>query len=262
MTAEVGVKMASTTETQPLTLEVVGDTDENVPTESNQSIIPVLPTTSDSSDSKDNAPSESSQLVTPVLLTTSGISPDGEDKKEITTSLDHNAKTADEGGKKGKPVEKEKEPKRYDGNHPEMKYMTRKLLAMNTSDFGEAGEKLLLRTHILDLRCPESEKTVELEEPNMPEAKFDAIRINSCWVLKWLIKAVGSNLPFETFKINIPLVFWKPFPFLVENVECLEGYLEELVAQRSQVALENSTSEKESSFGSVSIINGIIYDQC
>ena len=111
--------------------------------------------------------------------------------------------------------------------------MIRKLLAMSTSDFGEAGEKLLLRTHILDLRCLEFERTVELAKPNMPEAKFDAIRINSWPILKALYKLqlLGYG------KDHIPYVFWKPFVFFIENLEYLEGYLGDLVATK-QAQLE------------------------
>jgi len=111
--------------------------------------------------------------------------------------------------------------------------MIRKLLAMSTSDFGEAGEKMLLRTHILDLRCPESERTVELAEPNMPEAKFDAIRINSWSIFKALYKLQL----FDYEKVHIPYVFWKPFVFFVENLEYLEDYLGDLVATK-QAQLE------------------------
>jgi hypothetical protein len=116
--------------------------------------------------------------------------------------------------------------KRYTGADPEMKYMIRKLLAMSTSDFGEAGEKMLLRTHILDLRCPEFERTVELVEPNMPETKFDAIRINSWSILKPLSKL---QTPLTYSKDSIPYVFWKPFTFFVENLGYLEDYLRDLV---------------------------------
>jgi len=126
--------------------------------------------------------------------------------------------------------------KEYTGTSSKMKYFVRKPFGMSQDDFGLSGQELRRRTHILDLRCPEFEKSIEV--PEIRESEFDAIRINSWPILKALAKIPSVDLGSEYGKASAPFVFWKPFTFLIESVHEVEEYVQDLREKRQNALLE------------------------
>lgn len=94
---------------------------------------------------------------------------------------------------------------------------------MTPAEFSSTGKTLQLRTHLLDLRCPDFENTSEATE-KIEEENFNAIRINSWEDLKVLttFPQLDSN---DYSEKTCPYVLWKPFDFLTENLDLLKKHL-------------------------------------
>ena len=126
---------------------------------------------------------------------------------------------------------KDKAPKVYNCESSKMKYFIRKPFGMGQDDFARAGKGLSRRRHILDLRCPEFDQSIELPH-EVPESNFDAIKINSWPIIKALAKIPSVNRIGDYSKASAPYVFWKPFTMLVETADEVEEYVEELKKER------------------------------
>lgn len=126
---------------------------------------------------------------------------------------------------------KAKGPKKYTCESSKMKYFIRKPYGMSQDDFARAGKELSRRTHILDLRCPEFDESIELSD-EVAESNFDAIKINSWPIIKALAKIPSVNKISDYSKASAPYVFWKPFTMLAETADEVEDHVEELKKER------------------------------
>jgi sensor domain CHASE-containing protein len=99
---------------------------------------------------------------------------------------------------------------------------------MTPEEFAVSGEEQHLRTHLLDLRCPDSEfdDSSQLIGSHIDQSVFDAIRINSWPVLKAMSKLTDTGAPFT--RADVPYVIWEPFDLFIDHLGIFQVYLDDL----------------------------------
>lgn len=143
---------------------------------------------------------------------------------------------------------------RFDGSDREMSYLRRKVYLLEPTGFLRAGEQLHLRHSVIDVRLLPEEKVAkhtnplddstannavgtEIELEELPQYKFNVVRINSFCLLKAILGSFDKDLANARSKSAAPYVFREPYTVLFQS----STYIERRIAELKAVSVDDTT---------------------